>query len=157
MKGKKLLNTFQAEACNTAIYILNCIFTKAMKGMTPLQDLSDMKPSAAHFRIFGCDCFVHVPNANMTKWEPNVQKCIFLGYNEEAKGYFLYNPATKKIIVSHDVVFSEQPHQLEEDVSFLDNQDEDIHQVQPLVSNQTPPTVLGRIQDDKEEEEDKPP
>ena len=37
----------------------------------------------------------------------------FLGHSEEAKGYRLYNPLTKKVIVSRDVVFNEQLHQLD--------------------------------------------
>ena len=113
MKGKGLPVTFWDEACNTVVYILNRSYTKAMKEMTSLQAFSDKKPLATtHFRIFGCECFVHVPDAHKTKWDPKSSKCIFLGYSEEAKGYRLYNTATKKVIVSRDVVFSEQLHQL---------------------------------------------
>lgn len=31
--------------------------------------------------------------------------CVFLGVNEESKGYRLYNPITKKVVVSRDVIF----------------------------------------------------
>ena len=107
IEGKAVPKTFRVEACNMAVYILNRSFTKTMKGMTPLQAFSGKKPSATHFRVFGCDYFVHVPNANRTKWDAKSEKGIFLGYSEEAKGYRLYNPATKKISVSRDVVLSE--------------------------------------------------
>jgi hypothetical protein len=33
--------------------------------------------------------------------------CIFFGFSEESKGYRLYNPQSKKVIVSRDVVFEE--------------------------------------------------
>ena len=131
MKGKNFPKSFWVEACNTTVYILNRSYTKAVKGMTPLQAFSGKKPSTAHLRIFGCECFVHVPNANKTKWDPKSSKCIFLGYSEEEKGYHLYNSITKKVIVSRDVVFNERPHQLEEEASFLDNHDEDIHPIYP--------------------------
>ena len=36
------------------------------------------------------------------------EKCIFIGYIQVAKGYKLYNPQTKKAIVSRDVSFDEQ-------------------------------------------------
>ncbi|KAL5840579.1 hypothetical protein ACOSQ4_013187 [Xanthoceras sorbifolium] len=35
------------------------------------------------------------------------EKCIFLGVNNQSKAYKLYNPITKKIVISHDVVFDE--------------------------------------------------
>ena len=34
-------------------------------------------------------------------------KCIFIGYNSESKAYRLYDPITKKIIISRDVEFLE--------------------------------------------------
>lgn len=34
-------------------------------------------------------------------------KCVFLGISEESNAYRLYNPITKKVIVSRDVVFSD--------------------------------------------------
>jgi hypothetical protein len=36
------------------------------------------------------------------------EKCIFLGYSEESKAYKLYNPLTKKLVVSRDVIFDEE-------------------------------------------------
>ena len=35
------------------------------------------------------------------------QKCIFVGYSEETKGYKLYDPVTRKVIISRDVQFIE--------------------------------------------------
>ena len=34
-------------------------------------------------------------------------KCIFAGYNFESKGYRLYHPQTRHVLVSRDVVFVE--------------------------------------------------
>lgn len=36
------------------------------------------------------------------------EKTIFIGYSEKSKAYKLYNPITKKTIVSKDVVFEEE-------------------------------------------------
>jgi hypothetical protein len=35
------------------------------------------------------------------------EKCIFIGYKYGVKGYKLWNPETKKIVYSRDVVFRE--------------------------------------------------
>ena len=34
-------------------------------------------------------------------------KCILLGVSEETKGYRMFNPLTKKLIISRDVIFEE--------------------------------------------------
>ena len=35
------------------------------------------------------------------------EKCIFIGYNDGLKGYKLWNPVTRKVVYSRDVVFRE--------------------------------------------------
>ena len=35
------------------------------------------------------------------------EKCIFLGVSEMSKAYKLYNPITKKIVISRDIIFDE--------------------------------------------------
>ena len=42
------------------------------------------------------------------KLDDRSQKCIFFGYSEESKAYRLYNPTTKKYVISRDVVFKEE-------------------------------------------------
>ena len=63
IKAKGLPDTFWAEAVNTAVYILNRSYTKVVKDMTPLQAFSGKRTSVSHFKIFGSDCYVHVPDA----------------------------------------------------------------------------------------------
>ena len=55
LKGKGLPNQFWAEAVNTAVYILNRSYTKALKGQTPHEAYSGKKPFVSHFRTLGCE------------------------------------------------------------------------------------------------------
>ena len=66
------------------------------------------KPSVAHLRIFGCVAYAQIPEAKGKNHDDRGEKCIFIGYSEEFKAYKLYNPLTKRVVVSRDVVFSEE-------------------------------------------------
>uniref|UniRef100_A0ACD5Y5J0 Uncharacterized protein n=1 Tax=Avena sativa TaxID=4498 RepID=A0ACD5Y5J0_AVESA len=58
----------------------------------------------SQLRVFGCTAYAHVDNG---KLEPRAVKCIFLGYGSGVKAYKLWNPETKKILLSRNVVFNE--------------------------------------------------
>ncbi|XP_070677916.1 uncharacterized protein [Malus domestica] len=58
-------------------------------------------------KIFGCAAYSHVPKELRNKLDHKVEKCIFIGYNERSKAYKLYNPKTKKFLISYDVHFDE--------------------------------------------------
>ena len=112
LKAQALPDPFWAEAVNTAVYILNRSYTKALQGKTPQEAYSGKKPSVLHFRTFGCTCYAHVPDVSRKKLDAKSKKCIFLGYSEESKAYRLYDPEARKILTSRDVVFDEERPQL---------------------------------------------
>ena len=56
---------------------------------------------------------MYIPDAERTKLEPKSRKCIFLGYDMESKGYRLYDPQARKVLLSRDVVFQEEPRRME--------------------------------------------
>ena len=93
---------------NWSIHILNRSPTLALRDMTPEEAWSGRRPSVDHFRIFGCIAYAHVPDAMRKKLDDRGEKCVFLGVSEVSKAYKLYNPLTKKIVTSRDVVFDEE-------------------------------------------------
>lgn len=48
-----------------------------------------------------------IPDAQRKKLDDKSVKCILLGLSDESKAYKLYNPITKKVIISRDVKFAE--------------------------------------------------
>ncbi|KAJ1704767.1 hypothetical protein LUZ63_004546 [Rhynchospora breviuscula] len=107
LKSKGLPNDFWAEAVATAVYLLNLSPTKAVLNQTPFEAWFERKPSVAHLRVFGCIAYTLLSAQNRRKLDQKSEKCIFIGYCIQSKGYRLYNPETKKIIVSRNVMFDE--------------------------------------------------
>ena len=102
----KLPLRFWAEALATATHLRNCSPTSTLDE-TPYERWNGEKPDVSSFRVFGCKAYAHIPKENRKKLDPKSQKCIFLGYPVGVKGYKLYDPSTRKMIVRRDVIFVE--------------------------------------------------
>ena len=98
---------FWAEAVCTAIIIRIRSPTVAVDNMTPYECFYGSKPDVSHFKVFECKAYMHVPKENRKKWDSKTKKCIFVGYSITSKGYRLYDPVSRKICVSRDVLFDE--------------------------------------------------
>lgn len=105
---KGLPKIFWGEAVNTAVYLLNRCPTKALANKTPFEAWSKRKPSVNHLKVFGCICYAHVPKELRHKLDEVSEKCIFVGYSTQSKGYRLYNLKTNKLVISRDVLFDEK-------------------------------------------------
>jgi hypothetical protein len=98
---------FWAEAVGIACYLVNRSPSSALGDKTPQEVWTGKEPSLTHIKVFGCDAYVHVPKENRSKLDKKPKKCIFIGYKDGLKGYKLWNPKTKKVVYSRDVVFRE--------------------------------------------------
>ncbi|KAK9941415.1 hypothetical protein M0R45_018018 [Rubus argutus] len=143
-KGK-IPKSFWPEAVNWSIHILNRSPTFAVQNMTPEEAWSGKKPAVDHFKIFGCIAYAHIPDEKRKKLDDKGEKCVFLGVSEQSKAYKLFNPITKKIVVSRDVIFDEEStwnwsekatRQQQIPVSF----DEDTEEQQPIIFTNNMPS-----------------
>jgi hypothetical protein len=107
LSARQVPKQFWPEAVKWATYVLNRSPTLSVKDMTPEEAWCGVKPSVHHFRTFGCIGHVHIHDSQRRKLDDKSKKCVLLGVSEESKAYKLYDPITKKIIISRDVVFEE--------------------------------------------------
>lgn len=108
LSDKNIPKTFWPEAVNWIVYVLNRCPTFAVKDVTPEEAWSGVKPSVDHFRVFGCIAHAHVPESRRTKLDNRSITCVLLRVSEESKGYKLFDPVAKKVVVSRDAIFEEE-------------------------------------------------
>jgi len=107
LKTKKLPKQYWAEAVSCVVYLLNRYPTRSLQVVTSEESWSGHKPSVTDLRVFGCVAYTKIPDARRTKHDDKSEKCIFIRYGDRRMGYKLYNPITKKVIMSRDVIFEE--------------------------------------------------
>jgi hypothetical protein len=98
---------YWAKAINNANYIVNRTPTKALKNITPKEGWTKIKPDVSLFRVFGSIAWAHIPNEKRKALHPKSEKCIFVGYSEDVKGYRLLQSHCNEIIIRRDVKFDE--------------------------------------------------
>ncbi|MFS7951094.1 putative RNA-directed DNA polymerase [Helianthus anomalus] len=107
----QVLKSFWPEALATATYLINRLPTKALNLKTPLKALSDfteLPPTLTlEPRVFGCSAFVHLPKTDRGKLGPCAEKCVFLGYGINQKGYRCYSPKRRHMYTTMDCDFLE--------------------------------------------------
>lgn len=52
---------FWAECMRTAVHVINMLPQAKFKFFSPLQLLWHKRPTVSHFQVFGCICYVFVP------------------------------------------------------------------------------------------------
>lgn len=102
---KQVPKTFWPEAVRWCVHVLNRCPTLAVQNRTPEEAWSGMKPRVEYFKVFGCLAHVHVPDQKRIKLDDKSIQCVLLGVSDESKAYRLFDPVSKKIIVSRDVFF----------------------------------------------------
>jgi Reverse transcriptase (RNA-dependent DNA polymerase) len=80
---------------------------ESLDRITPYEAWSIRKPRVDHFRVFGSLVHVKVVNSQQSKLEDKSALMVLFGYEKGSKAYRIYNPNTKRVHVTRDVVFEE--------------------------------------------------
>ena len=77
------------ESILTATYLINRLPTAVLSGKSPYEMVYNTEPNLLNLRCFGCLCFSTVLNES-DKFGSRSDKCVFVGYAFDKKGYKLY-------------------------------------------------------------------
>lgn len=106
MHAKKIPMELWNEAVSSSVYVLNRSLSSTIH-VIPYETWYGEKPNIAYFRTLGSREFVHVPDSTRDKLDAKAQEVILVGYCNSSKAYRLWNPVTRRIIISRDVIFDE--------------------------------------------------
>jgi len=57
--------------------------------------------------VFGCPAYVHIDKSQRHKLDDRAWKGVFVGYAPESPAWLVYNPSTRRVVSSRNVVFDE--------------------------------------------------
>lgn len=103
--AKGINSRLWAEAVNSAVFILNRTGTSTIKHKTPYELWYGKSIEINDFRVFGSEVYVHLPKQGRTKLDAKAKKCIFVGYDENVKGFRVFDSDSNKIEIVRDVKF----------------------------------------------------
>ncbi|KAJ4710294.1 Retrovirus-related Pol polyprotein from transposon TNT 1-94 [Melia azedarach] len=104
LSNAELTRRFWAEAVSTACYLINRGPHTGINLKNPFEVWSGKPADYSNLRAFGCTVYYHV---NEGKLEPRAKKGVFVGYGDGVKGYRIWSPSEKRVILSRNVVFDE--------------------------------------------------
>ncbi|KAG8472304.1 hypothetical protein CXB51_034358 [Gossypium anomalum] len=145
LSNANLPKSFWAEAASTACFLINRSPSVAIEKKTPQEVWSGNPANYSDLKIFGCPAYAHVNNG---KLEPRSIKCVFLGYKAGVKGYKLWCPENRKVVISRDVVFDETamlPNLSLKDCSNKENQKQVEHQINTESTPQVSTKIENRV------------
>lgn len=137
LADKKIGMKFWAEAMNCANYIKNRVLTSAVRDVTPYEKWNGHKPDVSGFKVFGSQIY-HLSNEQgKDKLEPKGIPGYFLGYDENTKGYRIYDLKRNDVVLVRNLIVMDE-----------------VLSVDPFKYNKII-TIRTVIEEEKEEEESK--
>ncbi|GAA0152311.1 hypothetical protein LIER_10823 [Lithospermum erythrorhizon] len=107
LRDAGLEKSFWAEAVNTACYVINRSPLIAIELKMPIEMWNGKKADYSRLHIFGSPVYVMYNAQEITKLDPKSRKCFFLRNADGVKGYRLWDPTPRKVIISREVIFVE--------------------------------------------------
>ncbi|KAG8474528.1 hypothetical protein CXB51_031383 [Gossypium anomalum] len=145
LSNVNLPKSFWVETTSTACFFINRSPSVAIEKKTPQEVWSGNPANYSDLKIFGCPAYAHVDNE---KLESRSIKCVFLGYKAGVKGYKLWYPKNRKVVISRDVVFDKiamLPNLSLKDSSNKENQKQMEYQINTESTPQASTKIENRV------------
>jgi hypothetical protein len=97
--------SFWGYALETVALTLNRVPTKSVE-RTPYEIWTGKYPGLSFLKVWGCEAYVKLLISD--KLTPKLDKCFFVGYPREIKGYYFYNKAEDRVFATRNCVFMEK-------------------------------------------------
>ena len=100
--------SFWLDAVLTCQYLVNWLPTSTLPDdTTPFEVISNgCKPDLSHLRVWGCDCYVAVPDELRAKAGSKRFQAIFVGYEDHQIGWHVCD-LHRKYSFSNNIIFNE--------------------------------------------------
>ena len=83
---------------------MNRSSTTAIDFKTLIEAWSNKPAKYSILKVFGCPTYYHISEG---KLEPRAMKGVFMSSEDEVKGFKIWSPSERKVILSRDVIFVE--------------------------------------------------
>jgi hypothetical protein len=94
-----------AEAMNTAVHVINKTGPTKQGNKTPYELWYGKSAGIEYFRVFGTECFTHIPKEKRQKLDKKAIKGYLVGYLDDGQGFRVYVPSIRDVVLSRDVKF----------------------------------------------------
>lgn len=101
-----LSDAYWGLAMKCAVYIRNRVWSSGAEGI-PFLLVTGRSPDLSRLRVFGCPAYVHVDKNSRQKLSHRAWRGVFVGYADDSVAWLVYNPNTRRVIASRNVVFDE--------------------------------------------------
>jgi hypothetical protein len=92
---------------NYANYIVNQKHIKDIKNIKTKKEWIKLNPNVSHFCVFNSVAWAHILDEKRKSLQRKSEKCIFVGYSKDVKGYKIIQPYSNEIIIRRYVKFHE--------------------------------------------------
>ena len=100
LKSKRLPKKFWVEANACVVYVFILSLTRSVWKKMPQEAWNGRNLGISHLRVFESIAYVYILDERKTKVDDKSEKFIFIGYDNNSKGYKLHNPNNRKIVIS---------------------------------------------------------
>jgi hypothetical protein len=105
MSQTDLLLSYWGYALETPAFTLNRVISESVE-RTPYEIWTGKCPGLSFLKVCGREAYVK--RLMSDKLTPKLDKCFFVGYLRENKGYYFYNKVEGKVFITGNGVFLEK-------------------------------------------------